>query len=331
MSKEIKSLILVIAGIILFLLGFNFLKGTSFFSNQIQLFAIYKNVEGLQNGTSVNLNGLNIGKVTSIDLLEDTSVIVTFNIRDDLKFSKNSIAELYESGLIGGKSIAIIPKFDSNSSFKSGDTLQSRIKPGLTQTISDRIVPLESKIESILTNADSLFMDMNDVLDLSSKRDLRSIISNLNSTLDKVNSISFSLDKIIQSELNNIRNTVSNFNDISSNVKVFSDSINYNDFNKSLSQINNASVKLNSILEKIDKSQGDIGKLINDDNLYTNLDATLFELNKLIIDFRSNPKRYVHFSIFGKKNKQYEKKWHCVIFLFNFTTYFNFKNKYFNF
>tara|TARA_B100000963_G_scaffold341991_1_gene342411 strand:+ start:89903 stop:90829 length:927 start_codon:yes stop_codon:yes gene_type:complete len=308
MSKEIKSLILVIAGIILFLLGFNFLKGTSFFSNQIQLFAIYKNVEGLQNGTSVNLNGLNIGKVTSIDLLEDTSVIVTFNIRDDLKFSKNSIAELYESGLIGGKSIAIIPKFDSNSSFKSGDTLQSRIKPGLTQTISDRIVPLESKIESILTNADSLFMDMNDVLDLSSKRDLRSIISNLNSTLDKVNSISFSLDKIIQSELNNIRNTVSNFNDISSNVKVFSDSINYNDFNKSLSQINNASVKLNSILEKIDKSQGDIGKLINDDNLYTNLDATLFELNKLIIDFRSNPKRYVHFSIFGKKNKQYEKK-----------------------
>tara|TARA_B100000575_G_scaffold130675_1_gene104139 strand:- start:21695 stop:22621 length:927 start_codon:yes stop_codon:yes gene_type:complete len=308
MSKEIKSLILVIAGIILFLLGFNFLKGTSFFSNQIQLFAIYKNVEGLQNGTSVNLNGLNIGKVTSIDLLEDTSVIVTFNIRDDLKFSKNSIAELYESGLIGGKSIAIIPKFDSNSSFKSGDTLQSRIKPGLTQTISDRIVPLESKIESILTNADSLFMDMNDVLDLSSKRDLRSIISNLNSTLDKVNSISFSLDKIIQSELNNIRNTVSNFNDISSNVKVFSDSINYNDFNKSLSQINNVSVKLNSILEKIDKSQGDIGKLINDDNLYTNLDATLFELNKLIIDFRSNPKRYVHFSIFGKKNKQYEKK-----------------------
>ncbi len=308
MSKEIKSLILVIAGIILFLLGFNFLKGTSFFSNQIQLFAIYKNVEGLQNGTSVNLNGLNIGKVTSIDLLEETSVIVTFNIRDDLKFSKNSIAELYESGLIGGKSIAIIPKFDSNSSFKSGDTLQSRIKPGLTQTISDRIVPLESKIESILTNADSLFMDMNDVLDLSSKRDLRSIISNLNSTLDKVNSISFSLDKIIQSELNNIRNTVSNFNDISSNVKVFSDSINYNDFNKSLSQINNASVKLNSILEKIDKSQGDIGKLINDDNLYTNLDATLFELNKLIIDFRSNPKRYVHFSIFGKKNKQYEKK-----------------------
>ena len=308
MSKEIKSLILVIAGIILFLLGFNFLKGTSFFSNQIQLFAIYKNVEGLQNGTSVNLNGLNIGKVTSIDLLEDTSVIVTFNIRDDLKFSKNSIAELYESGLIGGKSIAIIPKFDSNSSFKSGDTLQSRIKPGLTQTISDRIVPLESKIESILTNADSLFMDMNDVLDLSSKRDLRSIISNLNSTLDKVNSISFNLDKIIQSELNNIRNTVSNFNDISSNVKVFSDSINYNDFNKSLSQINNVSVKLNSILEKIDKSQGDIGKLINDDNLYTNLDATLFELNKLIIDFRSNPKRYVHFSIFGKKNKQYEKK-----------------------
>ena len=157
MSKEIKSLILVISGIILFILGFNFLKGTSFFSNQIKLFAIFKNVEGLQNGTSVNLNGLNIGKVTSIDLYKNTSVIVSFNVRDDLKFSKNSIAELYESGLIGGKSIAIIPKFDDNNNFQSGDTLESRIKPGLTQTISDRIVPLESKIESVLTNADSLF------------------------------------------------------------------------------------------------------------------------------------------------------------------------------
>ena len=225
-----------------------------------------------------------------------------------MKFSKNSIAELYESGLIGGKSIAIIPKFDDNNNFQSGDTLESRIKPGLTQTISDRIVPLESKIESVLTNADSLFMDINEVLDLNAKNDLRSIISNLNSTLEKVNSISFALDKITKSELNNIKNTFSNFNDISYNLKVFSDSINYNDFKKSLNKINNVSVRLSSVLEKIDKSEGDIGKMINDDNLYNNLDSTLIELNKLIIDFRSNPKRYVHFSIFGKKNKQYIEK-----------------------
>ena len=69
--------------------------------------------------------------------------------------------------------------------------------------------------------------------------------------------------------------------------------------------------------------------MINDDNLYNNLDSTLIELNKLIIDFRSNPKRYVHFSIFGKKNKQYNEKWHSVIFLFKFAIYFNFKNKHF--
>ena len=169
-------------------------------------------------------------------------------------------------------------------------------------------MPLESKIESVLTNADSLFMDINDVLDSNAKNDLRSIISNLNSTLEKVNSISFALDKITKSELNNIKNTVSNFSDISTNLKVFSDSINYNDFKKSLNEINNFSVKLSSILEKIDDSKGDIGKMINDDNLYNNLDSTLIELNKLIIDFRSNPKRYVHFSIFGKKNKQYNEK-----------------------
>ena len=91
-------------------------------------------------------------------------------------------------------------------------------------------------------------------------------------------------------------------------MKVFSDSINYNDFKKSLNEINIVSLKLSNVLEKINNSQGDIGKMINDDKLYNNLDTTLVGLNKLIIDCRTNPKRYVHFSIFGKKNKQFSEK-----------------------
>ena len=177
LSKEIKSLILVLVGVLLFIFGFNFLKGTSLFDNELKLHTIYENAEGLQSGTPVTVNGLNVGKVNQIDFLNgSTSILVSFRIRGDLKFSKNSVAQLYEAGFIGGKSIAIIPKYDNTLILKSGDTLTSSVKSGLTKTISDRIVPLEEKIESILIQVDTLFLSLYSVLNQKGQRNLISIV-----------------------------------------------------------------------------------------------------------------------------------------------------------
>ena len=102
-SKEIKAVLIILSGVFLFLLGYNFLNGTSLFKKENSLFALYDNVEGLQVGTKVTVNGLSVGKVAKIDfLLNTTQILVSFTIRNDVVFSKNSVAELYEAGLIGG-------------------------------------------------------------------------------------------------------------------------------------------------------------------------------------------------------------------------------------
>ena len=130
LTKEIKAALFVLLGVFLFLIGFNFLNGTSLFKSEKNLYAIYDQVEGLQSGTTVTVNGLSVGKVSSIDFLPNSNrILVKFTVRNDLNFSKNSIAEIYESGLIGGKSIAIIPVLDRNRMFVSGDTLVSITKP----------------------------------------------------------------------------------------------------------------------------------------------------------------------------------------------------------
>ena len=158
LSKEIKAVLIILSGIFLFLLGYNFLNSTSLFKKENRLFALYENVEGLQVGTKVTVNGLSVGKVAKIDFLPGTNrILVSFTIRNDVVFSKNSVAELYEAGLIGGKSIAIHPVYDNYIKFKSGDTLKSSVKPGLTDVVNQQIAPLQQKLEKVLSNADSLF------------------------------------------------------------------------------------------------------------------------------------------------------------------------------
>ena len=297
-------MLLVLSGVFLFIFGFNFLKGTSLFDNEIKLYAVFENVEGLQGGTSITVNGLSIGKVNTIDLSKNSkSVIVTFRIRGDLKFSKNSIAELYEAGLIGGKSIAIIPKFDESAFLKSGDTLKSSVKSGFTQTISDRIVPLEQKLESILTQTDTLFIGINSVLNDSGKEDLSSILNNLSKSMSSINSLTTNLNSIVSENEFKINNSLNNVNSISENFKLLSDSLSKSSIKNSITEFNKLTKNLNSIIQDINNGNGSLGLILNEDSLYQNLKNSSYELNQLLKDLKLNPKRYVHFSLFGRKDK----------------------------
>jgi len=308
LSKEIKSLILVLVGVLLFIFGFNFLKGTSLFDNELKLHTIYENAEGLQSGTPVTVNGLNVGKVNQIDFLNgSTSILVSFRIRGDLKFSKNSVAQLYEAGFIGGKSIAIIPKYDNTLILKSGDTLTSSVKSGLTKTISDRIVPLEEKIESILIQVDTLFLSLNSVLNQKGQRNLISIFDDLSQTMNSINSLTYSVDKTISNQSESINKSIENFNSISKNFKSISDSLSNANLKNVIDEFNILSINLNSVINKVKEGKGNLGKLIYEDSLYENLESSSKELQELLNDLKVNPKRYVHFSLFGKKEKNFKE------------------------
>ncbi|WP_150452638.1 MlaD family protein, partial [Arenibacter lacus] len=160
-SREVKTGIIVIGGILLFILGFSYLKSTPLFDNSKTFYSVYPNVGGLQAGTQVTINGFSVGKVNDIRFNDEQgNLLVTFTVSNNFSFSKNSVAELYDTGIIGGKGIQIKPVFDGSAIAVSGDTLQSSNRPGLTELVQQRLTPLQLKVEDAISNADSLLMNV---------------------------------------------------------------------------------------------------------------------------------------------------------------------------
>jgi phospholipid/cholesterol/gamma-HCH transport system substrate-binding protein len=307
-SREIKTSLLVIFGIGFFYFGFNFLKGSSIFSKQKIVYAVYDEVEGLSIGADVNINGLSIGKITKIDFVPNsTKILVTMRIRADLNFSKSSSAILYEAGLIGGKAILIQTKFEQGKVIKSGDTLPSSTQPGFTELVNQQIAPLQQKLTSTLTSVDELFDGVSNVLNNQTQENLKTTLTELTRTVENINSISKKLDVLLSDNTTAIDTTLKNLASTSSNLNQNSDYFAMLNIISMLYKYNQVAQNLNQILEQVNRGEGTAGKLINDPKLYQNLDETLNALQTLINDLKENPKRYVHFSLFGKKNKPYNK------------------------
>lgn len=309
LSNEIKAALIIFGGIFLFLLGFNFLNGTSLFKKENTLYAVYDNVEGLQIGTKVTVNGLSVGKVSTIDFLPNSQkILVSFTLRNDVNFSKNSTAELYEAGLIGGKSIAIHPAFDQAGYLEDRDTLKASIKPGLTDVVNQQIAPLQQKLESVLVNADSLVAGMNKTLNNDGGVNLASSLRDLSQTLANVNRVSATLERLMTKQEGNLDTTLTNMAKISENINQLSDSLAKADINKTLLAFETTISNLNTILVHIDQGNGTLGKLLKEEGLYQNLEASTKEIELLLRDLKEHPKRYVHFSLFGKKETPYKKE-----------------------
>lgn len=306
LSNEIKATLIIIGGILLFLIGFNFLNGTSLFKSENIHYTFYDNVEGLQIGTKVTISGLTVGKVSAIDLSPTSrKIMVTFTLRNDLQFSNNSVAELYEAGLIGGKSIAIHPAYDQGVFLKDGDTLKATVKPGLTDVVNQQIAPLQQKLENVLTNADSLFVGVNKVLNEQGKNNLSATLTDLAATIKKVNSIANSFDQLLIKQKQNLSSSIENTAKITANVNQITDSIAQLNIKQSIVEFDRTVAQLNTILTALDQGKGSAGKLLKDEGLYQNLEASTKEIELLIKDLKLHPKRYVHFSLFGKKEEPY--------------------------
>lgn len=305
--QEIKVSLIVLGGIALFLIGFNFLNGTSLLNKENTLYAVYDNVEGLKVGTSVTVNGLMVGKVNAINFLSNsTKLLVTFSLRSDISFSKNSIAELYDAGLIGGKSIAILPIFDQERALREGDTLPSQQKPGLTDVLSQQIEPLQQKLESVLTKADTLFDGVNQVLNDEGKDNLATTLNELSTTVKKINTLSTTLNNLLEDENNGLSNSLQNVNAITQNLNKVSDSLAQANLKGTITKFEETATQLNALLSDINSGKGSLGKLMQDEGLYQNLEASTKEVELLLRDLKEHPKRYVHFSLFGKKDSPYQ-------------------------
>ena len=302
LSKEIKAAFFVLTTILLFIFGFNFLKGSSLLDRQKTIYAVYDEVDGLLVGANVMINGLSIGNVTELDFLpSSTKILVTLKVRDKLNFSSKSTASIYETGVLGGLAISIEPIFERESIVKTGDTLNSSVRPGLTELINRQIEPLSRQLQSTITSVDSIFTGASNVLNRQTQEEIKESINVLTSAIKAINNSSIIIEETLTAKSSQINNTIDNFEKISSNLSEVSDELNSFGLSNLLSNLEVSVDGISSIVDKLDSDKSTIGKLINEDEVYNNLNSSIESLNSLISDIKANPKKYVHFSVFGRK------------------------------
>jgi phospholipid/cholesterol/gamma-HCH transport system substrate-binding protein len=305
-SREFKIGIMAIIAIALLIFGYNFLKGKNLLEDSRTFYAVYDQVEGLSESSAVTINGLQVGSVINIKIREDAKLVVEMNIKNDYPFSKSSVAEIYGGDLIGGKSVKIEPDFEDKTLAKAGDTLQGKIEVGLLELVNEKLAPLQQKIEDGVSSVDTLLNSINYIMDDEAKNSLRNSIIKFNETVNHLNSTASQIDNLLASNSDKFENTMTNVSEMSEKFNRIADTLSEVEFNKIVNDLENSLAQFNSIAEKINSGEGTLSMLINDDKMYVNLENATKQLEELLQDMKLNPKRYVHFSVFGKKNKEYQ-------------------------
>ena len=305
LTREIKTAILVLTALLLSIWGYSFLKGQDLFSKYDNYYVVYDNVEGLSASAPVTLNGLGIGKVSGITINREGKLVVEIQVKTDFPISKSSILEVYEPGFIGGKQIALVPNLDDTALAQSGDTLQSAARIGLLSKVGGQLGPLQIKLESTLTSADSLLINLNKVLDDKNKENLSIALEQLTETMKHMNAASKTMNGMLAHNEQNINNTLSNLNKTSDNFAKLSDSLAKLNTGKMVKDIEGTLASINGMISEMKSGKGTMGKLMKDEHLYNNLTKASKELELLLQDVRLNPTRYINVSLFGKKNKPY--------------------------
>ena len=305
-TKEIKVGFLAVLGIMMSVFSYNYLKGINLFDKNRKFIVKYEKVDGLSVSNPVTMNGFKIGKVQKINFNSKNTreLLVDIIIDNDVIFPKTSLAELYETGLIGGKAIAIIPDYKNDSTIAiDGDYLKGVIKPGLTELVNQILPQVQLQIEAVMKNAEIVLQNINTLFDDETKKELKSSIEDFSNLTSSLSETSDEISKLIVDNSENLTNSLSDFRSASNNIKSITDSLNSDDIKSITINLNSLVNNLNSITTSLKNSEGTAGKLINDKSIYDNLENATNQLNRLIEDIKLNPSRYINFSVFGKKNK----------------------------
>ena len=300
-TKEVKIGFVAMLSIVLLVWGYNYLKGTNLLFKTKTVYTIYPSVAGLAKSSPILINGFQIGVVESIYFHEDQSgrVIVKLLITEnDFHIPKNSVASLISMDFLGSKAIAL-KVGESSTLLQNGDTLIADLEKSMLDDVSESILPIKEKAENLMTTMDSTMIklqgvitDVEDVLSERNKKKFTDILTNLNATIVSYNDVA----QTMQSTVKLMKPTLKN-------LKTFSDSLAELEMNQTLTKAQETFENMSQVMAKINNGEGTMGQLINNDSLYLNLEAVTKDMDLLLIDMKEHPKRYVHFSLFGRKEK----------------------------
>jgi phospholipid/cholesterol/gamma-HCH transport system substrate-binding protein len=311
-SNETKVGALTSVAIVTLILGYSFLKGNDVFSNENEFYAQYDRVDGLASSKPVLINGYQIGRVSDLTLLPTGKILVQFKIDSEYSIPKNTIARIESTDLLGGKAV-VFELGDSNNFASDGDTLNSHVQTDLM----DQVEPVQKKAEQIIARMDSILTSVNNTLNPEFQKNFDRSFASIARTLETLEKTTKTVDGLVIDQSSKISGIMSNFESITANFKnnnakinsimnnldKVSDDVAKANFTQTIAEANKAIVELQTVLNKVNSGNGTLSQLINDEEMYNNLNNAAENLDKLMIDLKSNPKRYVSFSVFGgKKN-----------------------------
>lgn len=323
LSKEVKvSLLAIVAAVILFF-GVRFLKGTEVFSRNNTYYVVYDHIEGLTASNPVLINGYKVGQVMSIKLLQEqgNQLLVTLKISKEILLGEGATTVLVSSDLLGSKALNLNVG-NLSQPLGEGDTLESAIEQGIVERVQAQALPITEKLDSTLAR-------FNEILGADDQQEMSNIIgtlvgdtSSISATVNNLEGTTRSLNGILQQNERRLNAILTNFELLSqqlsdqrvglgpllTKLNRLMDSVNNLQLQPTVEKLDQIAQNLDAITAKINEGEGSMGKLINNDSLYDNLNSTAEDLDRLLVDLRENPKRYVRFSVFGGGKDKDKKK-----------------------
>ena len=309
-SNETKIGAFTVIALAILIMGYSFLKGNDVFTRENHFYATYDNVMGLSVSKPVLINGFQIGRVSNMTLQPDGRTKVELSVESKYDVPKNTLAKLEGTDLLGGKAI-VFELGDSKELAENNDSLNAGIKRGIAESLQ----PVQKKAEAIVAKMDSILNSLNNIMNPRFQKNVDRSFNSIANTLETLDGTSKKVDALVGAQSIRINNIMANVESITANLKAsnaylsgslanvnkITDDVAKGNIKQTLDNANKAVTDLQAIITKINSGKGSIGLLLNDDKLYNNLSNTTADMDKLMIDLKANPKRYVHFSVFGGK------------------------------
>ncbi len=273
MENKRKSIIIglsFLAAMILFIWGFNFLKGKKLFQLQPYYYAVFDNAGGIEPANQVYVSGVSVGQVNDIYLnpANNGTVVLKFSINEDIRIPDNTVVSI-SNGLIGTSSVSLMLG-DSKTDAIVGDTLISKSDMGMLSALSAQLMPLKDKVENLVIALDTLAIALNSILDDGMRQDLKDGVKNFSSSMENLSELSHDVNMVLDDEKGKIHEIINNFDNVSANLSRISDSLSVVEYQRLINSLNSTIDELDVLVSNVNQGQGSVGLMMTEDSLYYN-------------------------------------------------------------
>ena len=319
-NNETKVGIITVFAVTILILGYNYLKGKDIFTDTVDIYAEYSQINGIKESNPILYNGFVVGKITKLYLSSRGTIIARLTIKPELQIPDNTIAKIVSQDLLGAKAIELFLG-DSRTFIEEGDTIRTDMEMSLAESVNSQVLPIKQKAEQLLGTVDSILVSVQYILNPNFRMNIDESFASIKRSIETLEITSTRVDSMvkfqaarfkvitnnIESISTNLRNNNEKITNILQNIDQISDSLTKVNFVETIDRANKALSDIAIITEKINTGQGTLGMLVNDEMLYKNLNQSSKDLDKLLVDLRLNPKRYVSLSLFGGGGKKYKE------------------------